>query len=99
MSEHTPEPWRTFKQGDSTGWIVGRVDGGDMFRIPAGYEDVGADARRIVACVNACAGLSTEALEAGALKESLDVLRFWIAEERGFPAKRAEEMLAKLEGK
>jgi hypothetical protein len=31
-----------------------------------------ANARRIVACVNACAGLSTEALEAGALSVLLD---------------------------
>jgi hypothetical protein len=31
------------------------------------------NARRIVACVNACAGLSTEALEAGMLAEALDL--------------------------
>lgn len=30
-------------------------------------------ARRLAACWNACAGLSTEALEAGALKELVDV--------------------------
>ena len=32
------------------------------------------DARRIVACVNACAGIPTEALEAGALGKALDAL-------------------------
>ena len=33
-----------------------------------------ADARRIVAAINACAGISTEALEAGALGEALEAL-------------------------
>ncbi len=34
-----------------------------------------ADARRIVACVNACAGIPTEALEAGALGEVLRLMK------------------------
>jgi hypothetical protein len=42
---------------------------------PTGHDLIAvtheANARRIVACVNACAGLSTEALESGALKIAL----------------------------
>lgn len=33
-----------------------------------------ANARRIVACVNACAGISTEELERGVIKESMDMV-------------------------
>jgi hypothetical protein len=36
--------------------------------------DADENARRIVACVNACAGIPTEALEAGALGKALDLL-------------------------
>lgn len=65
MSEtkHTPEPWEIF--------------GSDKNRIGHGQEAVAsthtyfnhrdeANARRIVACVNACAGISTEKLEENA---------------------------------
>lgn len=67
MSEikHTPEPWS---------WSgMGRIRAGnkiiaDIWNADNGYisdEEV-ASARRIVACVNACAGMSTEQLEKGA---------------------------------
>jgi len=56
---HTPEPWNA--TGGSI-WVVVRDGFGDpeQEKIADAYAD---DARRIVACVNKCAGLSTEALE------------------------------------
>lgn len=48
---------RTCRTSSGGGFLVADVD----HRIP-GYAD---RARRIVACLNACAGLDTEALEAG----------------------------------
>ena len=73
MSEnkHTPEPWRAFNNGQG---VVGvstdrsdvcwtRIADGSWLdsdkTIDADYEN----ARRIVACVNACAGIDTELLE------------------------------------
>lgn len=62
MSEHTKEPWTTNGvRIESTnehgwandGWIVGDCDGPDAL----------ANARRIVACVNACKGIDTKFLE------------------------------------
>ena len=67
MSEnkHTPEPWQVFE--DDPRAIVTKENpmlsllsvGEDGLAIM--YEE--ADARRIVACVNACAGIDTELLE------------------------------------
>jgi hypothetical protein len=62
-TKHTPEPWHVM--GDSivqTSHITR-----DVWTIP--HSD--GDLHRIVACVNACAGLPTEALEAGALSEAI----------------------------
>jgi hypothetical protein len=69
---HTPEPWRV--EEDEDGVFVagpyGYRGNPDDFRVI--IEDAAADpddpeimanARRIVACVNACAGIPTEALE------------------------------------
>jgi hypothetical protein len=50
--------------------------------------------RRIVACVNACAGLSTEALESGALQDVLE--KAW-CDQSGLRDLR--KALTKLEGK
>ena len=77
MSKHTPEPWKISHDDSDEEWsvitnnsgsIVANVNGrtgpelvGDMpvdRVMPA--ED---NARRIVACVNACTGIRTEALE------------------------------------
>lgn len=67
MSEHTKEPWTYGHVGDDF-WIGDNSDGlnnlarvyWDMGEIPEGR----ANARRIVACVNACSGIKTEDLEA-----------------------------------
>lgn len=64
-----PEPWFIEDADyilDATGETVAEA------HAPAGW--LAKDrARRIVACVNACAGIPTEALEAGALGRALDI--------------------------
>ena len=68
MSEHTPEPWILPSE------IIGEdriIESEDMAVIATvhTYTDFGkkpardANARRIVVCVNACKGISTETLE------------------------------------
>lgn len=57
MSEHTPEPWELYEGG---------CDGPDSVAGKTGHVctcELNEDARRIVACVNACKGIDTEVLE------------------------------------
>lgn len=75
MSEtkHTPEPWEYFEEIHEAGKLriycsVARKAGGkspedNILRISG--EDAESTVRRIVACVNACAGIPTEDLERG----------------------------------
>lgn len=64
MSKHTPEPWFYHRQGFSTVYIEARIGGGMLQEIAAcgpcqdGTEQQDENASRIVACVNACAGVS-----------------------------------------
>ena len=75
MSEtkHSPEPWgiSPAHSGDvleaNEGWKVAEC--WDPEATPGTSAD---NARRIVACVNALAGIPTEALEAGRLAEALE---------------------------
>lgn len=67
MSEHTPEPWQAIEGNGA--WLVvtppdewGRWYIAKTMDIDGGQQDE-ANARRIVAAVNACAGIQTEALE------------------------------------
>lgn len=74
MTKHTPEPWRFICANDETGHepCIMRCDAIGLVSAPQHPADEAEDeanARRIVACVNACAGISTEALESGALRE------------------------------
>lgn len=63
MKQHTPEPWAWFETEDGAascvaeGMAVARCNVHDPF----GQDAI--NARRIAACVNACAGISTEDLE------------------------------------
>ena len=58
-TEHTPEPWiYAMPDSDHEGIICGR-HGGQV--IDGEFNE--ANARRIVACVNSCAGIPTEVLE------------------------------------
>lgn len=66
MDDHTQEPWTTERDANYAiaFWSDNRnilAEGGE---IPLAERE--ASARRIVACVNACAGIPTEALEAAA---------------------------------
>lgn len=62
--QHTPEPRNTFRDG--TTFIVMSAQGDAVIAGDAAIED----ARRIVACVNACKGIPTETLEAnGQIKD------------------------------
>jgi len=85
MSEHTKEPWASYVAefdgvecvavakdckiyGETSAAICVITETSKM-----NQEDI-ANARRIVACVNACAGISTEELERGVIKESMDMV-------------------------
>ena len=64
-NKHTPEPWRV-EIGEQPECIAVLCTSGlAHFEIVSDSQlgDIHADARRIVACVNACAGFSTETLE------------------------------------
>ena len=69
---HTKEPWevhlldrRTMIASDiESGYIV------ETRKVKRGDIDI-ANAKRIVACVNACAGITNEALEAGIVRNVL----------------------------
>ncbi len=74
MAEHSPEPWEV---GDDAGepWIM--ADGHRSVVHSLGAVDE-ADARRIVACVNACARIPTEALEEGFIEKALRGLKSYV---------------------
>lgn len=92
MSKYTPEPWVLFEVGDrlkhqspassdKTSILTVASEGDVQFG--AVYND--EDARRIVACVNACAGIPTEILEldeksALACREHVQKLKSVVAE-------------------
>lgn len=71
MSKHTQGTWRADKNGvnhgiyDEDGNKIATIKGSS---IPSLDERPAANARRIVACWNACEGLSTELLEKASLQ-------------------------------
>lgn len=62
--KHTPEPWRA----DIPSWRFIRAKDGNLIAMCESNKGE-ANGRRIVACINACAGLATEYLEAVGLPE------------------------------
>lgn len=72
-NKHSPEPWRVVEPSPDEQVIIDSADGDAV--VWDGIESDPADLRRIVACVNALAGIPTEALEGGALEHALSVLR------------------------
>ncbi len=60
MSNHTPEPWNGKRIGISVHYFES-IDAEITFTGKS--DEAMANARRIVACVNACRGLSTDELE------------------------------------
>lgn len=85
MSKHTKEPWTM----DFTNGIIGS-DGRYIVRhcipvnSPKSDEEVEANIARIVATVNATAGISTSDLEKGALEELVNVARNTLEDIRMF---------------
>ena len=89
-TKHSPEPWRTVDRVFEEDRIFVLTGPGHRLIV----EDIVAslytdehegrqadNARRVVACVNALAGIPTEALEAGALAKLLDHVEARAAEE------------------
>lgn len=101
MSEnkHTPEPWRAFNNGEG---VVGvgtdhsdvcwtRIEEGGWLNSDRTIDTDYENARRIVACVNACAGIDTELLEI--IEDNDKTLAGVIANVE----KQRDELLASLE--
>ena len=85
-TKHTPEPWRQFTELGTIGDVVdskGRAvaqaqETGNFERgAPEGLAERNANAARIVACVNGCAGINPEAVKdlLAALKDAEFLLR------------------------
>lgn len=80
-TKHSPEPWRVCGEvPDAVEDCEGRFAAEGWARSGYQFEDefeaaCAANARRIVACVNALAGVPTEALEGGALGDLLRAAR------------------------
>ncbi len=71
---HTKEPWEARRDPSYYG-IVSEIYAGDKFILSIGGvhspSELEANTKRIVACVNACAGITNEALEAGVVHSAL----------------------------
>ena len=94
MSKHTKEPWRT----DAPSGFPGDVMAGkEMIARTTITEqsNAKANARRIVACVNACAGISTEVLEQGI--DAVFGLAHNMRQERNALVRQRDELLTALE--
>lgn len=95
MKQHTPEPWARGTHSADNGEPLDMIFGCDG-RVVVGDDVITtANARRIVACVNACAGWETgqlEAMEQGSLKESL----FRVTQQRDALQAQVDELLAAL---
>ncbi len=63
--KHTKEPWNTWEPLYPR-VVISKSEREDIARVT--YIE---DAQRIVACVNACAGITNEVLEAGIIKKAL----------------------------
>jgi hypothetical protein len=79
-AQHTPEPWSYIGHGTQT-ISSGANYVASIARYNADTKEIWvneADGKRIVAAVNACAGIPTEALEAGAIASGLQLVADWI---------------------
>ena len=105
MSNHTPEPWSLLEAGDSikhqvpvssdrTSILTIATEGAIAF----GAVYSADDARRIVACVNACEGMETEHLENQSMLGETLLDRFNLLKiEAGKLTKQRDELLEALE--
>lgn len=101
MSEHTKEPWvydnsdnhsTMFYSDDATGSIIGEC--AKYMFAPRPIEERKANARRIVACVNALEGLTTEQIEEGVLQNMREDSDFLAAEVNALTKQRDELLKA-----
>ena len=119
MSKHTPEPWligdrdelsTNFYSDDATGSIIGGCPAYPLAL--RSLADRQSNARRIVNCVNACAGMTDPAAEIAELKRQRDEL-LWLVKAvsyhsipatvdgikcAAFPWAEYESMVAKAKG-
>lgn len=66
--KHTKEPWSAEQPENANGWwILCDSQGQEIGSCDGGYEE--EDAKRIVACINACEGLTNEQLESGYIQK------------------------------
>lgn len=81
MSGHTPGPWKLGARYPESHWIdvVSQTDERGLPFVSCKHHDEEANARRIVAAVNATAGISVEALEAGGIGELVRSLEAIVA--------------------
>ena len=86
MSEHTKEPWHLSQDGQH---VLSRTGEMSFAHVAEVFHDV-EDARRIVTCVNALAGVSTEHLEQYGLPD--------FAQKISDLAQQRDKLLAALEG-
>ncbi len=87
MSEYTPEPWELGEVGDKIRHLCPAKDGTSILTVALEYDNddweptyFGAvyrreDARRIVACVNACAGMDDPVAEIAKLRAEREELK------------------------
>ena len=76
MSNHTKEQWSWQAESESVAYLVESDDATIIARLSGGdgtnnFSRAAANARRIVACVNACEGISTEMLESMQISPSM----------------------------
>lgn len=94
MSGHTAEPWVDFGfyQVGKDGFVIANVLAGN---VPSGIEKETklANARRIVACVNACSGIETVTLESLAGTENPTLKSAATAIERAAMLERQRDQL------
>ena len=73
MSKHTPEPWNIYFNSQDDFVIRKMFADGQESHVVARCHSGAANARRIVACVNACEGFSIEELQgANLFKDSIE---------------------------
>ena len=73
MSKHTPEPWNIYFNSQDDLVIRKMFADGQESHVVARCHSGAANARRIVACVNACEGFSIEELDgANLFKDSIE---------------------------
>jgi hypothetical protein len=86
VTHHTPGPWlrddtTIYVLEPSDGWADGKTRMRNRFTVSVQgcrhtpKEEIDANARRIVAAVNACESISTHALEQGVVAELLEALQ------------------------